>query len=60
MWLHDKSLHSLYLIGATSAPLAILALYIPPLFIVQSKRMTEWEERVKQTVRQGGDAAKTM
>lgn len=30
-------------------PLAILALYIPQLFIVQSKRMTEWEERVKQT-----------
>lgn len=57
--IRGESLHSPCLIEASSVPLAILALYIPPLYTVQSKRLTEWGERVKQTeVREGGDAAR--
>lgn len=42
--IRGESLHSPCLIEANSVPLAILALYIPPLYTVQSKRLTEWGE----------------
>lgn len=43
------------LIEASSVPLVILALYIPPLYTVQSERLTEWRRETEWNRQSEGD-----
>lgn len=48
MMIRGERLSLCCLIEASSVPLVIPALYIPPLYAVQSERLTEWSRETER------------